>query len=177
MMDQARTTQPLWNKPGFPTVVVLGALVIVPAFIFAAILIKNIRGEALGRWELRGDPSAGFEGEMPYPPGTNSLHLYYDAVWVGPKELPTGSIRLELLEEGRIVETSSCTTEEGGIWICNFSGGGEELGSKRRDCERRLACSFGAGPSEKPRTLRAHIEFGRPEQFRERAKFQIVLRE
>lgn len=113
---------------------------------------------------------------MPYPPETNSLHLYFDAVWVGPKELPNGSIRLELLEDGRSVERSACTTGQGGIWICNYSGGGEEPGSKRRDCERRLTCAFSATPSEKPRTLRARIDFGRPELFRERAKFQIVLR-
>lgn len=94
--------------------VVLGAVVLVPTVIVVAVLIANLRGETLGRWELRGDPSRGFEGEMPYPPETNSLHLYFDAVWVGPKELPNGSIRLELLEDGRSVERSACTTGQGG---------------------------------------------------------------
>lgn len=136
------------------------------------------RGKELGRWELRGNPKDGFSGDMPYPPSTEHVHLYFDAVWVGSKYPPEGKLDLQLLRAGQVIDTARCSTDEDrGPGICGYSGGGKELGSARKDCESRVACTFTKAGGSEPLTLRARLTFDEPERFRELARYQIVLRE
>lgn len=154
---------------------VAGLVVVIGLLMYPTV---TARGKQLGRWELRGNPKDGFSGDMPYPPATEHVHLYYDAVWVGSKSPPEGKLDLQLLRGGEVIDAARCSTDEDkGPGICGHSGGGKELGSAWKDCEHRVACAFTKAIGNEPLTLRARLTFAEPERFRELARYQIVLRE
>lgn len=75
--------------------------------------VCGCRGKELARMSLRGEVKTGFEGSGTYPAKTKRVHLYYDAVWMGSKELPEGSLTLEA--PGR---TITCPLKPDGGAVC-----------------------------------------------------------
>lgn len=148
------------------------ATTIAPMLLVLNFAALGCRGDELARVKLE---KGGDNGEATWKVGdlkTAQLWARYEAKWRGADD-PGVAYEIELFQGETSIERVLCSTNSCSSSVCTMTTSINDEHSA--NCECMLACKLNA-PSSGKYTVKAKVEFERPESIKEVSDLSLVLR-